>query len=240
MATLERVGDAVMRAIAVHLGLPHEYFAERWLGDAPCHLFRVLRYPPVPAGAQLPVQGIGEHSDFGALAILAADQPGLEALANAAGAISSTGAIAASTGALAASTGALAASTGAFAAPPPSPDQSGTSRGSPGPAAAQWVPVPVVPNALTVNAGDCLELWTGGRVRATRHRVLRSGAGAALPRLSFPFFYEPDFEARIDTVAGLKPRPGFVPSMGKAAGFRYGDHIVEAFARSYPQHATSQ
>jgi len=76
-----------------------------------------------------------------------------------------------------------------------------------------WTDVPVKPGALVVNFGGLLARWTGGRVRATEHRVLSSGE----ERFSIPFFVEP----RADTVIAPLPLAGvehFEP-------FQYGDHM---------------
>ena len=51
----------------------------------------------------------------------------------------------------------------------------------------QWLDVPVKTDALAVNFGGLLARWTGGRVRATQHRVLSSGG----ERFSIPFFFSP-------------------------------------------------
>ena len=53
--------------------------------------------------------------------------------------------------------------------------------------AGEWIGVPPAEGTLVVNFGKLLERWTGGRVRATRHRVIAPGA----ERFSIPFFYEP-------------------------------------------------
>ena len=74
-----------------------------------------------------------------------------------------------------------------------------------------WIDVPPAEGTLAVNFGGLLERWTGGRIRATRHRVIGSGQ----ERYSIPFFYE----ARAD--AEIAPLPG-----GEAfAPFQYGDHL---------------
>ncbi|TGT18439.1 isopenicillin N synthase family oxygenase, partial [Mesorhizobium sp. M4B.F.Ca.ET.172.01.1.1] len=38
--------------------------------------------------------------------------------------------------------------------------------------AGEWIDVPPANGTLAVNFGQLLERWTGGRVRATRHRVI--------------------------------------------------------------------
>jgi len=82
-----------------------------------------------------------------------------------------------------------------------------------------WRDVPPREGTLAVNFGLLLERWTGGRVKATWHRVL--GTGAA--RHSIPFFYEP----RVDAVIRPLPLPG---GMGFAP-FSYGDHLWDAMTR---------
>lgn len=76
-----------------------------------------------------------------------------------------------------------------------------------------WVDVPPAEGALAVNFGQVLERWSGGRIRATEHRVLGSGA----ERCSIPFFYE----ARAD--AEIRPLPQDDPA--SFAPFLYGDHL---------------
>lgn len=83
----------------------------------------------------------------------------------------------------------------------------------------KWVDVPPRDGTLVINFGKLLERWTGGRIRATRHRVIgREG----VPRYSVPFFYEPRVDAEIVPLPGLEP--GFAP-------FRYGDHLWSAMMR---------
>ncbi len=78
-----------------------------------------------------------------------------------------------------------------------------------------WVDVPPQENALAVNFGKTLEVWTGGQIRATRHRVLGTGA----ERHSIPFFYE----ARPDAVIAPLPLAGTTPF----EPFYFGDYLWE-------------
>jgi len=77
----------------------------------------------------------------------------------------------------------------------------------------RWIDVAPLEGALVVNFGQVLEQWSAGRVRATEHRVLGSGA----ERFSIPFFYE----ARADAV--IAPLPLDSPSC--FAPFQYGDFL---------------
>jgi isopenicillin N synthase-like dioxygenase len=79
----------------------------------------------------------------------------------------------------------------------------------------EWIDVPPAECTLAVNFGKLLERWTGGRVRATLHRVI----SPERERFSMPFFYEPAADAeiaplRIDGAAPFEP-------------FLYGDHVWE-------------
>jgi isopenicillin N synthase-like dioxygenase len=82
-----------------------------------------------------------------------------------------------------------------------------------------WRDVPPREGSLVVNFGALLERWTGGRVRATEHRVLSPGR----ERRSLPFFYEPRLDADIASL----------PIAGTAAfaPFRYGDYFWSAIPR---------
>lgn len=63
----------------------------------------------------------------------------------------------------------------------------------------RWIDVPCIPHAFVVNIGDMLEAATGGLLRATPHRVAQRSSATA-GRLSWPFFYDPSFEAEIQSI----------------------------------------
>ena len=61
----------------------------------------------------------------------------------------------------------------------------------------ELVLAPPRPGNFIVNAGDMLSEITAGTIRSAPHRVInRAGIG----RYSIPFFYDPDFDARFDSL----------------------------------------
>jgi isopenicillin N synthase-like dioxygenase len=73
LAAMERVGQAILRGMAVGLGLPAGWFAEHLTAD-PLVLFRIFRYPPAPPDAE--GWGVAEHTDYGLLTLLLQDPAG--------------------------------------------------------------------------------------------------------------------------------------------------------------------
>jgi isopenicillin N synthase-like dioxygenase len=84
-----------------------------------------------------------------------------------------------------------------------------------------WIGVAPTEGTLVVNFGKLLERWTGGKLRATKHRVVGSGA----ERFSIPFFYEPAVDA---VIAPLGLGESFAP-------VAYGDHLWEATTKFIEQ-----
>lgn len=64
----------------------------------------------------------------------------------------------------------------------------------------RWVDVPALDGGLAVNFGRMLADLSGGRVRATEHRVL----GGLRRRVSAPFFLEPAVDAPVATEDGVR------------------------------------
>lgn len=62
---------------------------------------------------------------------------------------------------------------------------------------AQWVPAPPLPNSFVCNIGDMLDRMTRGVYRSTPHRVRNP---APRDRLSFPFFFDPNFFAPVQPI----------------------------------------
>jgi isopenicillin N synthase-like dioxygenase len=70
-----KLGSAVMRAMAVSLHLPEDYFETNGLTNETFWYYRMIGYPPVE-GTQRPEDdsiGCGEHTDYGCLTIVNQD-----------------------------------------------------------------------------------------------------------------------------------------------------------------------
>ena len=100
---------------------------------------------------------------------------------------------------------------------------------------AGWVEVEPTPGSLVCNLGDMLERMTAGRYRSTPHRVRRGSAD----RVSFPFFFDPAWDAEV------RPVPGLAPGAQKRATWdgvdlhawtgTYGDYLRAKVARVFPE-----
>lgn len=62
---------------------------------------------------------------------------------------------------------------------------------------SEWIEAPPVPNSFVCNIGDMLDRLTKGLYKSTPHRVLNS---SKKDRLSFPFFFDPSFQAEIKPI----------------------------------------
>jgi Isopenicillin N synthase and related dioxygenases len=62
---------------------------------------------------------------------------------------------------------------------------------------AQWIDARPVANSFVCNIGDMLDRMTGGLYRSTPHRVQNISGD---DRLSFPFFFDPNFNAEIKPI----------------------------------------
>jgi len=62
---------------------------------------------------------------------------------------------------------------------------------------SNWIDAPPIPHSFVCNIGDMLDRLTKGLYRSTPHRVLNT---SKRDRLSFPFFFDPNFEAAIEAI----------------------------------------
>ena len=192
MAEVETVGQQALATMAQGLGLDNHFFVDHLTSD-PTVLFRIFRYPPHPAGSDGADRwGVGEHSDYGLLTLLAHDgRPGLEVKV----------------------------------------------------ADGTWAAVPADPELIVCNLGDMLDRLTAGRYRSTPHRVRNHAEG---DRLSFPFFLDPDWEARIDPIAldeGWVPPDDRLSRWDRAnlrdIGGTYGDWLTAKVRNVFPDLAAT-
>jgi isopenicillin N synthase-like dioxygenase len=182
LAELTRLGHALMAGLALGLGLGEGWFHDRYTGD-PLTLFRIFNYPVPPGGEAR--WGVGEHTDYGVLTILAQD------------------------------------------------DSGGLEVRSPG----RWVEAPPIPGSFVCNIGDMLDRMTAGRYRSTPHRVRNR---AKRDRLSLPFFFDPNFRARVKPIAPGGPVADDKDERWDRASVHafegtYGDYILNKVAKVFPQ-----
>jgi isopenicillin N synthase-like dioxygenase len=104
---------------------------------------------------------------------------------------------------------------------------------------SRWVPAPPVAGSFVCNLGDMLDRMTGGLYRSTPHRVRNP---APRDRLSFPFFFDPSFSARVRPID--LPGRGLVPDdrderWDKASvhAFEgtYGDYLLAKVSKVFPE-----
>jgi len=176
---LTHIAHALLRGVARSLDLADDYFAAQYTAD-PTLLFRIFHYP---AAADTHAWGVGEHTDYGLLTLLAQDEVG------------------------------------------------GLEVKTPG----GWIDAPPLADAMICNIGDMLDRLTGGEYRSTPHRV-RSGSRS---RLSFPFFFDPDFDAELRPLPGRPTRPDdhqqrWDRSSVHAFTGRYGDYLLTKVGRVFP------
>jgi isopenicillin N synthase-like dioxygenase len=101
---------------------------------------------------------------------------------------------------------------------------------------SRWIDAPPIPGALVCNIGDMLDRMTGGRYRSTPHRVRnKSDRG----RLSFPFFFDPNFDAEIGPIEpNLDPNDDSDQRWDGASVHQlsgtYGDYLLRKVAKVFP------
>jgi isopenicillin N synthase-like dioxygenase len=77
-----------------------------------------------------------------------------------------------------------------------------------------WLNAVPIPGSFVCNIGDMLDRLTAGEYRSTPHRVIPS---ARADRLSWPFFFDPNFDAEIESVG------------------RYGDYLLAKVGNVFPE-----
>jgi isopenicillin N synthase-like dioxygenase len=101
----------------------------------------------------------------------------------------------------------------------------------------RWVAAPPVANSFVCNIGDMLDRMTGGRYLSTPHRV-RNIAGR--DRLSFAFFFDPNFNAEVKPIESEgrlidnREERWDQKSVHEFQG-TYGDYLLSKVSRVFPQ-----
>lgn len=104
----------------------------------------------------------------------------------------------------------------------------------------KWIEAPPVFNSFVCNIGDMLDRMTGGLYRSTPHRVKCQTKGN---RLSYPFFFDPSFNAEVRAIEGLVNTKSLVDdkdqrwdksSVHQFTG-TYGEYLMKKVSKVFPE-----
>ncbi len=180
MSQATQSAHAIMEGVALSLGLDAHYFRRTYTAN-PTVLFRIFEYPAAPVRDE--AWGVGEHTDYGLLTLLAQDENGGLTVR--------------------------------------------TPRG--------WIDAPPIEGALVCNIGDMLDRLTGGAYKSTPHRV-KNVSGKS--RLSFPFFFDPAFDAEIVPLPQASASDDSAERWDRANvhawSGTYGDYLIGKVSKVFP------
>lgn len=101
----------------------------------------------------------------------------------------------------------------------------------------RWLDAPPVSGSFVCNIGDMFDRMTSGRYRSTPHRVRNASQNG---RLSFPFFFDPNFQARVGPIdPGLEISDDALErwdgSSVHAFDGRYSDYLLGKVSKVFPE-----
>lgn len=100
-----------------------------------------------------------------------------------------------------------------------------------------WIDAPPIEHTFVCNIGDMLDRMTGGLYRSTPHRVRNQ---SSRDRLSFPFFFDPNFNAEVKAIPmGIQINDDRQDRWDQASvhdfSGTYGDYLLSKVSKVFPQ-----
>jgi len=102
-----------------------------------------------------------------------------------------------------------------------------------------WIDAPPVDGSFVCNIGDMLDRMTAGQYKSTPHRVRNV---TRRDRLSFPFFFDPSFDAKIQPIvtpggalADDDRRERWDHASVHEFNGTYGDYLLAKVSKVFPQ-----
>ncbi|MFM7425715.1 MAG: isopenicillin N synthase family dioxygenase [Elainella sp.] len=101
----------------------------------------------------------------------------------------------------------------------------------------RWIDAPPIPNTFVCNIGDMLDRMTSGFYRSTPHRVRNL---ANRDRLSFPFFFDPNFNVEVKpielhAVVEDDQQERWDHASVHAFQGTYGDYVLNKVGKVFPE-----
>ncbi|MEP7339199.1 MAG: 2-oxoglutarate and iron-dependent oxygenase domain-containing protein [Acidobacteriota bacterium] len=102
---------------------------------------------------------------------------------------------------------------------------------------SKWVDAPPIAGSFVCNIGDMLDRMTGGLYRSTPHRVRNL---SSRNRLSFPFFFDPNFNAEIKPIQPKIPASDDQQQRWDKLNVHefsgtYGDYLLNKVSKVFPE-----
>jgi len=91
----------------------------------------------------------------------------------------------------------------------------------------RWIHAEPIAGTFVINIGDMLERWTNGVYHSTMHRVLNRSSER--DRYSVPFFFEPNYNTRIECL----PMCQSASNPPRYAPCTAGEHIAQMYRKTY-------
>ncbi|MET1256018.1 isopenicillin N synthase family dioxygenase [Aliikangiella maris] len=94
----------------------------------------------------------------------------------------------------------------------------------------EWIDVPVMPDTLTINIGDMLEVWSDGIFKSNLHRVINQGQ----ERYSFPYFASLDYDTVVSPFKKKQTEKQIrVPRSTTYQPIKAGEHLLQQVTRDF-------